>query len=468
MYMMQECVSFAGRSIVLSPPTAIPLGPSQDEWGTTPQSISAGGASQQHGSIPSSAGLTLDSPLLESSSYQDQQQQHGPMTLQQAIADDIQTAAYNAGSSDNLAVVVVDVSQHRPSAGAGASSYVCTQPACMSESVCDTSSPLGTGPHEAKAADPDIASSDGIVLLKHNRGTTEENRILEHALPAELALGFKSDAADMPEWPGIAVWHDISQVSLGSIISRPDTPTAYYRLLQQLAELPRYADHLHTSWVGPPVLSTMSSWAQPHLPRFATSQCLTPPHPVADEAGLGPCADALWAPKESLKAPLHGGTSQVMLSPGTMLRLVPKTDAIPAWNDWDSHWEAANDCSGLLCDDSNTLDCTAWFTPDAAALALVVAGMYSEGLDHSQALPDDASDRQPADDGSGLGSTPMRHVASGASDWQHDTVREWQKYSKGRSFARGSFGEVWHAERTIGGPHGECLPTLQTPDACYQ
>lgn len=476
MHMMQERVLFAGRSLVLSPPTAIPLGPSQDDWGTTPYIISAGGAPLQHRSIQSSKGL--DSPLLESSGHQDQQQQHGPATLQQAIADEIQTAAYNAGSSDNLAVVVIDVSQHRLPAGAGASSHVCSQPTCMSEAVCDTSSPLGTGLHKADAADPDIASSDEIFLLKHSGRTTKGNRLLEHALPAELASGFKSDAADAPGWSGIALWHDISQISLGSIISRPDKPTACYRLLHQLAELPRYADHLHTSWLGPPVLSTMSSWARPHLPRFATSQGLTPPHPHADEARLVPCTDALWALEEDLKAPLHGGTSQLMLSPGTMLQLVPKTDAIPAsccsWHGWDSQLEAANGGSGPLCDDSNTQDCTAWCTPDAVALAWVVAGMYSEGLDHSQILLDDASDRQPADDVFTSDSTPafssdshpVKRVPSRAPEWHHDTVHEWQKYCKGRSFARGSFGEVWHAERTSGGPHGECPSALQTPDDC--
>ena len=439
----------AGWTLSLSPPAAIPLGPTHGDWGA-PHPLSASEVPEQHG-CSCSVGKASDIACMEGSAHQDcqDQQQHGPPTLQQAISDKVQTAAYDSGSSDNLAVVVLDLSR-QPTADAEANPHLCCKAAGMSEANCAVSLPQCIALEDESKG---TASADDSFPSNQRRSTNQEpNKIFGRALSAELASGSAFEFGQPPEWSGVTLWHDGSQVSLGSSVGRSDKPTSQYKLLQQMAELPRYADHVHTSWAGLPVLSTTSLWLQPHLPRFATSHCPTSPHPHAEE---GICTDVLWGLDEGLEASLHKGSSQVMLSPGTMLQLVPRTDAIPAscsWDAWDSspcYLGPADNCPGPVCDALHTRDNADWLTTTAVALAEVALDMYFELSTHGPALPDDALDQHPEDVIPGSDSITVQRVP--VSQWQHGTVHEWQKYHRGRSFARGSFGEVWHAEKASAG-----------------
>ena len=394
------------------------------------------------------------------SAGQQHQQQHGPMTLQQAVADNIQAAAYDSGSSDNLAVIVLDIAP-QPSAHSGADSCFCCEAGSLSaEADSATSAPecvaVQEGHTDSQGA-RDTASEDECVHANQRSKIQQEaNSMRGHALPAEMAPGCKVEFIEAPEWPGMTVWPDVSQVSLGNVVGRPDQPAAQYKLLQQMAELPRYADHVHTSWAGLPVLSSMSLWLQPHLPRFATSPGPTSPHPHAEG---GVCSDVLWGYREGLKASLLQGSSQVMLSPGTMLQLVPGLDAVPARCSWDlldsrsCTLGPAEDGFGPSCDAFSAGDNPDWLTTTSVALAHITSGMYSEALTgQDQASPQDVISQHPADTVPSMSnSTYVQHVAGRTSNWQHDTAPEWQKYHRGRNFARGSFGEVWHAERAPAG-----------------
>ena len=446
----------AGHILLLHPPAAIPLMPPGDEW-VAPHILPISEVPEPHG-CSSNVGQASESTCMGGNTHQDQQQ-HGPMTLQQAVADKIQAAAYDSGSSDNLAVVVLDIAP-QPSAGDGAESSLC----CIAGSVSDeanraTSAPeyvaLQEGCADSQARD--AASEDEHTQPEqHSKIKQEPDKILGHALPAEMASGFEFEFADAPEWPGVTLWRDIGQISLGSIVGRPDKPAARYKLLQQMAELPRYADHVHISWAGLPVLSSMSLWLQPHLPRFATSPCPTSPHPYA-EGGF--CSDMLWGPgaQEDLEASLSQGSSQVMLSPGSMLQLVPGTDAIPAscsWDAWDSSsctLRPVGDCFGPLCDAFSAQDNTEWLTTTSVAVAQVTSSMSVEALSQDQAFADDVVRQHPADTVSTSNASYVQRVPGITSDWQNDTDHQWHKYHRGRNFAHGSFGEVWHAERASAG-----------------
>lgn len=442
------------------PLLATPLGPTQDEWGA-PHLLPMSELPGVHG-CSRSGGQASKSTCMGGSAHQ-VQQQHGPKSLQQAIADQIQAAAYDSGSSDNLAVVVLDIAPE-PSAGSAADSEgsLCDE-AIRATSACECLS-LPQGCTDSQWA-RDTASGDEQTYPKQRSKINQEpDKIFGHASPAETASDFEPDEA--PEWPDVTLWRDVSQILLGSSVGRPEEPAAHYKLLQQMAELPRYADHVHTSWAGLPVLSSMSLWLQPHLPRFATSPCPTSPHPHA-EGGVH--SDVLWGPGEGLEASLAQGSSQVMLSPGTTLQLVPVTDTIPAscsWDAWDSSsctLGPAEDCFGPLCDASSTQGNTDWLTTTSVALAQVTSSINSEALTgQDQALPDDGIDKDPADTISSSNSSYVQRVP-GTSEWQHDTVLEWQKYHRGRNFARGSFGEVWHAERASAGEpfgtHGVIMST---------
>lgn len=475
-----------GRTLLLHSPAAIPLGPSEDEGGALhPLPATPLGPTQDEGGAPhllpasellEQQGCThcvaqaSDSMYLKDNAHHTQQQ-HGPATLQQAIADRIQTAACDSGSSDNLAVVVLGLDP-QPSAGSGAESSLCYKAAGMTdEANCVTSAPECTALQEEAIDSQSVtaaASEDAWFPPKQcsdfNQAT---GKSFVHALPAELASEF--EFADPPEWPGVTMWRDVSQDLLGSIVGSPHQPAAQYKLVHQMAQLPRYADHVHTSWDGFPILSTMSHWLQPHLPRFATSSCPTPlpPHAEGDV-----CTDIVWGPTEGLETSLLPGSSQVMLSPGTMLQLVPGTDAIPGSCCWDAGdssacgLEPAEGCSMSFCDALSTHDNTDWLDTTAVALAQVTWGMQS-GVHVSRDQGDDAVDQESADAVSPSNSTLVQHVTGRAPDRQHDAVQEWQRYRRGRNFARGSFGEVWHAEKAFAGERFG-IDQLMKPDQSVQ
>ena len=465
----------AGHTLLLHPPAAIPLGPPQDAWGAShplPASpleptqdekrarhlLSASEVPEPLG-CSRGAGSASEKTCVGGSADEDQHQQHGPITLQQAIADKIQAAAYDSGSSDNLAVVVLDIAPP-PSAGSEAELCSCCKAGSLSdEASCATSAPecvaLQTGCADSQGA-RDMALEDECLhrnqrsKIKHEPDTTPE-----HAVPADMASGFELEFPEAAEWPGITLWRDVSQITLGSVVGRPNEPAAGYKLLQQVAELPRCADHVHTSWAGLPVLSSKSLWLQPQLPRFATSPCPTSLYPHAEE---GLCSDVLWGPGQGLEASLPQGSSQMMLSPGTLLQLVPGTDANPAscsWDAWDSSGGSsgpAEGCFGPLCDAFNAQDDTDWLSTTSVAFAQITSTMFSEALaGQDQALPDNVIVQHPADTVSTSDSNYVQYVQGRTSDWQHDAVHQWQKYHRGRNFARGSFGEVWHAERASTG-----------------
>ena len=438
-----------GRALLLHSPAAIPLGPSEDEGGA-PHLLPANELPEQHG-CTHCAGQASDSLYMEDNAGHTQQQ-YGPSTLQQAIADKIQTAAYDSGSSDNLAVVVLGLNP-QPSAGPAAESSLCCKAAGMSdEAKCITSAPDCTPLQgfDSQCA-TDTTSADAVIASKQCSDFNQETgKSFGHALPAGLASEF--EFADPPEWSGVTMWRDVSQDLLGSIVGSPHEPAAQYKLVQHMAQLPRYADHVHTSWAGSPVLSTMSHWLQPHLPRFATSSCPASPAPHGERRA---CSDVVWGPQESLAVFLSQGSSQVMLSPGTMLQLVPGTDAIPGSCSWDAcSLGPADGCCGSSPDAFSTQDNTDWLATTTVALAQVTSGMYSAAhvsRDQGVELADDAFDPQPADAVSTSNSTLVQRVTGGAPDRQRVAVQEWQRYHRGRNFARGSFGEVWHAEPAFAG-----------------
>ena len=445
----------AGHTLLLHPSAAIPLGPPQDEWGA-PHLLPVSEVPEPHG-CNRCVGQASASTCMGCNIHQDQQQ-HGPMTLQQAVADKIQTAAYDSGSSDNLAVVVLDIAP-QPSAGSGAESCLCCKAGSVSdEANCATSTPecvaVQEGCTDSQGARDTAPEDEHTCPKQRSKIQHEPDKILGHALPAEMASGFQFEFAEAPEWPGVTLWRDVSQILQGSIIGRPDKPAAQYKLVQQMAELPRYADHVHTSWAGLPILSSMSLWLQPHLPRFATSPCPTSPHPYAEG---GVCSDMLWGPW-GLEASLPQGSSQVMLSPGTMLQLVTGAGAIPAscsWNAWDSSGRTlrpAGDCFKPLYDALNAQDNIEWLTTTSVALAQVTSSMSSEALtSQDQAFADNVIGQHPAGSVSTSNTSSVQRWPGITSDWQNDTDHKWQKYHRGRKFARGSFGEVWRAERASAG-----------------
>ena len=371
-------------------------------------------------------------------------QHHGPLTLQQTIADNIQAAAFDAGSSDNLAAVVLDISpQQSGPASSLQASPACTVSAASSVSVLESQE---TGCDAAQAKSESAQTSM----------TSSDLETCEHAVRAELPQETQPESAEDSELPGVTLWPDSSQMQLGSIVGRAADGSSHYKLLQQLAELPRFADHIHTSWAGLPVLSSMSLWLQPHLPSHATSHCLTPPHLHTD----GFSSETPGLPHNDQADSSHQTSSQVMLSPGTMLQLIPRDLTIPTsqdrtWTDlWggDSPWftEAGDDEAG-----SDSPHSTEVLVSTATAIAQITSGMFSEAPPPSEALPDDAVSQHVERAFLATNASSVQHAPSLTSAWQHDVRQGWQKYGTGGNFARGSFGEVWRAETVHNGRVGQ-------------
>ena len=429
---------FAGHKLSVASPLAIPLGPTPHE-GPASMPLLEGRSniiSKQpvHSYIPGQAAGDCN---VHGSGCRDQEQQ-GPAPLQQAIADAVQTAAFDAGSSDNLAVVVLDIrptAHVRPWANAAADSATIQQAdvagAAWTAATEACISPLeAPRKHGASAASPADSATD-LSWSGHQD---------EHALPAELTSAFESEIAHAPEG-SCGLLCDSSQLPLGHVFGQTDTGSSQYRLVQQLAQLPRYADHVHTSWIGLPVLSTMSLWLQPCLSHSATSSRLTTQHPRAE----GICSDVSWLANDELADLTASSSSQVMLSPGTMLQ--PASWGL--MNPWDSSsWlpEAADHEAGTASPGS-----TDWLTSTAHALAEITSGMYNEGSFPAQAFPDDVFSQLPAGQASTTNLPSVEGLHGTRSDWKHDQKQQWHKYHRSRNFARGSFGEVWHAEKIFVG-----------------
>lgn len=374
------------------------------------------------------------------------QEQHRPWTLQQAIADAIQAAAFDAGSSDNLAVIVLDIrpqpkARSWPNATAESAT---SQQADDAGAACTASTEECTslqGECSEPGANP-ASSADGASDL------SQSSHQDKHAVRAALTPAFEFHTTQVPEGSPDLL-RDSSQVPSGSVVGQAGAASSQYRLVQQLAQLPRYADHVHTSWTGLPVLSSMSLWLQPRLSQSSTSYCLTSQHPH-DE---GVCPDVLWLPDYELAAFTASSSSQVMLSPGTMLQLVPGTDTIPAsWGStgpWDSSlWrsEAVD-----LEDDTNSPGSTDWLASTATALAEISSGLYMAGSFPAQALPDDVLSELPAGAAFTASLPSFEGLHGTRPDWKQDQKQQWHKYHRSRNFARGSFGEVWHAEKIFVG-----------------
>ena len=396
---------------------------------------------------------------------QAEQQAPGPDTLQQAIASSIQQAAFDAGSSDNFAVVVLDINpgssssiKAQDSAQADASvkspcnaNGACPQQECkllpaqqqqqqqqhqqqqrqqQPDSVADPT-------HETESAFSSCAKQAGSSHLIDQNG---------HALPAEH---FDFRIPGLSSFPGVTLWQDNSQIVPGTFVGHATEFGRYqYRLLDQVAQLPRYADHVHTSWAGLPILSSMSLWLQPHWPSFATSSHLTTAYKgQADYPG----ASALEPEEFDQRPYVQSGTSQLMLSPGSMLQLVQRQTHTSQSCLWNQDSKSCLDEDSMVSD--APLDSTDWLSSTASAVGQAVAAMPTHtptvhGEVDSQAWfwPTDSLHREGLIDAN---TSDLQSVHARAPELQS----EWQKYERGRNFARGSFGEVWRAEQAMGGSH---------------
>lgn len=401
-------------------------------------------------------------------------QVHGPATLPQAIATSIQQAAYDGGSSDNLAVVVLDIASgamRSLSAQDAAQSDASVSSTCQAFGAMGTSSqyksdllPLQQQQHQQHESEQEQqqqrqqqqqqrivaghvheADIDFSTNAQQTTSSHPEEPLSGHALPAEHLNFQTSSLADMP---GITLWQDDSQLASGTLIGRADGPQSY-RLLDQVAQLPRYADHIHTSWLGLPILSSLSLWIQPHWPNPATSGWLTPPfipspqHASWEEDGVDSWEHDLA---------VHGSSSQLMLSPGSMLQLAYQK----RWTPQSCSWVSADSTPSTPSTPCTVWDSAypdavshsaAWLNGAASAMAQVVAAMpvdtdteHTDGYDQAWSADGMLKQMDLSAGGNGSYLQPVPALQRG-----------WQKYERGRNFARGSFGEVWHAEQAAEG-----------------
>lgn len=463
----------AGHDIVSATQTVIPLMPSQDEQHTQ----SAAGSSKDNAvhsdghyatccddvgqftrcdndhitaSDEHLAGCPANDQSTRSVGQQaeHEHQVHGPVTLQQAVANGIEKVAFDAGSSDNLAVVVLDIT---PSSGLQTRQSAQQDPTlttdCQASHIIDASPQLECvhlpAQQREAATDNRIEATSGHSAAVAS--CTQADQTLNapaddqvhHALPSEL---FELQKPDLPDVPGMTLWLDNSQVALGTLVGHAESHHQY-RLLDQVAQLPRYSDHVHTSWTGLPILSSTSLWLQPHWPSSATSTWLTSPHTDTDKY---PNARGLWPGQCEQDLSLHRGSSQLMLSPGSMLQLV--SSHTPASRLWDARSGKQCTVADSANDDTHCGDRSDWLSSAATAVARVAAALpadiaSSQSSSGGHSLP--AYERAAGMHLGAIGSH-LQSVHAKASDLQG----EWQRYERGRNFARGSFGEVWHAEQT--------------------
>ena len=383
---------------------------------------------------------------------QAEQQVQGPEKLQQAIASSIQQAAFDAGSSDNLAVVVLDI---KP----GSSSSIKAQADASVMSLCNAN---GARPqqeckllltqqqqHQQQQELNSIADTTHVTesAFSSYAKQADSSHLIDQnglALPAEH---FDLQTPGLSSFPGVTLWQDNSQTVPGTFVGHATEFGSYrYRLLDQIAQLPRYADHIHASWASLPILSSMSLWLQPHWPNVATSSHLATAHKgQADYPGASD-----FKPEEFGQRPhVQSGTAQLMLSPGSMLQLVQRLTHAPKSCAWIQDSGSCLDDDSLVSDAH--LDSTDWLSSTASAVGQAVSAMPTHttttpaGVD-SQAWfwPTDSLHFEGLIDGN---TSDLQPAHARAPELQS----EWQKYERGRNFARGSFGEVWRAEQAMGG-----------------
>jgi len=289
-----------------------------------------------------------------------------------------------------------------------------------------------------------------VLLIQHTEsafssyakqtGSSHLSEHNDHALPAEH---FDFQTPGLTSFPGVTLWQDNSQIVPGTFIGHATKFGRYqYRLLDQVAQLPRYADHVHTSWAGLPILSSMSLWLQPS---FATSSHLATAY--KDQAHR-PGASALKPEEFDQRSYVQSGTAHLMLSPGSMLQLVQRQTHTPKSCLWNQDSRSCLDEESVVSDAHS--DSTDWLSSTASAVGQAVSAMPTHTTT-THAEVDSQAWFWPTDSlhFEGL-------IDANASDLQPVHARapelrsEWQKYERGRNFARGSFGEVWRAEQAMG------------------
>lgn len=385
---------------------------------------------------------------------QAEQQAHGPETLQQAIASSIQQAAFDAGSSDNLAVVVLEINP-------GSSDSITAQdPAQADASVKSPCNENGTCPQQEcklllaqqqqqqqldSVTDPTYRTESAFSSYAKQTGSSHLTDQSSHALPAEH---FDFQIPGLSSFPGVTLWQDNSQIVPGTFIGHATEFRSYqYKLLDQIAQLPRYADHVHTSWAGLPILSSMSLWLQPHWPNSATSSHLATAY--KDQADY-PGASGPLKPEDSDQRPyVQSGTAQLMLSPGSMLQLVQRQTHTRKRCTWSQDSRFCLDEDPLVSDAH--FDSTNWLSSTASAVGQAVSAVpthtataHAETDSQAWLWPTDSLHFEGLMDAN---TSHLQPVHARAPELQG----EWQKYERGRNFARGSFGEVWRAEQAMGG-----------------
>ena len=393
-----------------------------------------------------------------------EQQAHGPDTLQQAIASSIQQAAFDAGSSDNLAVVVLDIN---PGSSSSIKAQDLAQADASVRSPCNANGAcpqqeckLLLAQHQHKqqhqqeldsVAGSTYKTESAFSSYGKETGSSHSTDQNGHALPAEH---LDSETPSLSSFPGVTLWQDNSHIAPGMVIGHATGFGSYqYRLLDQVAQLPRYADHVHISWAGLPILSSMSLWLQPQWPNFATSSPFATAYKgQADYPGAGDLK-----PEEFDQRPyVQSGTAQLMLSPGSMLQLVQRQTHTPQSC-------LRNQDSRSCLDDSVVsdahLDSTDWLSSTASEAGQAVAAMptytttaHAEIGSQAWFWPTDNVHRH-LEGQIDANTSDLQPVHARAPELQS----EWQTYERGRNFARGSFGEVWRAEQAMGGSH------LQSP-----
>ena len=320
---------------------------------------------------------------------------------------------------------------------------------------------------EASAASADCQLPDA----KQAQGACSDMGSDYYAVPAELLDRRSLGAASVP---GVVLWPQGQHITVGTTQGGLAS-LQQYTLLAEVAKLPRYADHVHTSWTGAPILGSMSMWLQPQWPAFATSHGLTNPYTTSH-------SDLYHS---SVHLPLGDQTleSALALSPGNMLQR-GRAHMLTASCDLDPE-----DCCSAAAADlmySGRTDFSEhlqWLDSAAIAAAEALSAAPSQALTESgqavqwqqaltesaqamqweQALTDSgqATDREPTLAGLHGGvaeDTPQENTPEpgmlhqGMFDRGHlNKDEEWRKYGKGFNFARGSFGEVWRAEKTCTG-----------------
>ena len=456
---------YAGQKVLPPSSAVIALMPSPDEEyvPSTPATWSASGTCYGGG----------QGTCAEARHEEQAQPAHGPVTLQQAVANSIQGTAFASGSSDNLAVVVLDISPRtrlRTQSAQAAASFSSKSAARQVGGISSqgqheaASGQLReadvTGPTQAESDDKFacLASESDLLTDAQQPMSSHREDLSLHALPA---VAFDLQISNLPDLPGVTLWQDSSQVTLGTVIGEADSPF-HYRLLDQVAELPRYSDHLHASWTGLPILSSMSLWLQSRWPSFATSHCLM----NSDHADEEACQNQLWPQDYSSAGSRHTGSSQLMLSPGSMLQLFHwdkevSTSCLSGPGDGTLCVDEGLICTSAICNGMEYSDDPEWLSSTALAVVQTLIAMPADTEDShwedtSPTLPanriyDDSQGVKLAANSSQLQPVRLRRPGLPQGGGVHSSG-EWQKYEKGRNFARGSFGEVWHAEQaSVGG-----------------